>query len=122
MKLKKRAILICWLAMLTIISLDLVTTIIAIEMLGCGEMNPFASVLFEIGLIGYPLVLISYAMFFYIFLILLGGLYKYSYKKITNKKLSIESEIFGYCLIASVYVLMDFITILSNIMIIVQLI
>lgn len=122
MNVRNRALLICWLAMITILSLDLVTTIIGVEMLGATELNILASCLFQLGLVGYPLVLIVYAAFFYCALELLGLLYRASYRWITKIKLDIKTEIAAYCFVASGFVLLDFITIVRNIWVIFELI
>lgn len=122
MNVRNRALLICWLAMVTILSLDLVTTIIGVEMLGATEINQLVFRFLGLGLVGYLLVLIVYATFFYLALEFLGLLYRVSYRRVTGSKLNIEFEIAAYCFIASVFVLLDFITIVRNIWIIFELI
>ena len=115
---RTRAILICWLIMITILSFDLVTTIVGVEMLGAVEQNTFAKMLFDMGLFGYPLVLVCYAIFFLCNLIILGAIYRRLYYKIMYKEISISKEIVIYCIVASTYLLTDGITIAKNLMVI----
>ena len=119
MKPKHRAILICWLMMITIFSLDIVSTIIGIEFTGAYETNPFLSQIFSLGLIGYPLALIFYAGGFLFLLKSIGILCDFSYKGMTNKELNVESEIAVYCLVASVFVVLDLIAVISNFIVII---
>ncbi len=112
---KNRILLICWLSMVTIITLDLITTVIALEFCsGLAESNPFASLLFLFGLFGYFFALIFYALFFYLLLINVAGITKYLFEK-TGKEFKQEYEVLIYCMIAGVYIFLDLITILSNI-------
>ena len=115
---RTRAILICWLLMLTIISFDLVTTIVAVEMLGATEQNSFAARLFDIGLLGYLISLLFYAFLFLYTLIIIGGIYRGLYFRITHKEMSISKEIVVYCLVASSYLLLDIVTITGNLIVI----
>ena len=122
MNVRIRAILICWLLMVTVLSFDLVTTIIGVEMLGAVEQNTFANRLFDMGLFGYPLSLACYAVFFLCTLLILGGIYRRLYYRITYKDMSISNEIVVYCIVASVYWLTDVVTIASNLIVIWELI
>jgi len=108
-KMKNKPLFICWILMCSILTLDLITTVIGLS-LGAKEINPFAQNLFSFGNWGYFLTLIIYSLLFLSTLYLAGRLYeKTSYLcGIKGNKITM------YCLICTGYLLIDGITILNN--------
>lgn len=110
----KRIFLICWLSMVAIFTLDLITTVIGLEMFtGFYEVNAFGNLLYSFGLFGYLIDLLFMSGFFYVLLIFIAGAVKVLYN--STNKLKPEFENFIYCFIAGTYVCIDSIAIISNI-------
>lgn len=120
MKINKIIIGSC-LIIMTLITLDLLTTIIALEFFeGLDEANPISRSIFSLGDYGYLLALIFQWLFISIIVFSIVEFNKYFYLKLTNKVMSEELSNFLLILFVSCYSVLSLFTIISNIVLIIQ--
>jgi len=117
----ERGIIICWLIMMIIFIIDLITTIIGIN-LGATERNFIARYLFTFGNIGYIFTLIFGAITILIIFYSIIIIITFLYKKMVGEELPENLKIFMCCLFTSIYVLLELNTIINNIYVITLLI
>ena len=110
----KRVLLMCFLYILLILSIDILTTIIALEFFGATESNSIAAYLIStFGLFGYLftfLFIIGYLAFRLILLCYIFSLIYYSIYKVVNK----QHIILIIIIFSATYVFMDLLAILNN--------
>ena len=107
---ENKTLIICWAFMSFIFTIDFITTIIGVEVLGFFEQNIFANNFFGFGVFGYWAAYFVYLICFFSVL-MFSGIILNIISKAT--KVKIKTEVM-YCLICSFYIFIDGISILNN--------
>jgi len=117
----KKVILVCAILILMILSIDMITTVIAVN-LGAIEQNWIAERIFELGSIGYIIALFSIAFIVLSVLIIADKLSSAVYKNLFNEEFDIDKRRYFILMFSFIYVLLDIGVIIHNILVILELI
>ncbi len=120
MKKTTKHLIIAWLILMIILTIDMITTVEGIK-LGAEEANPIGAFFFSFGNIGYIYALIFGGIVVFAMLSLLVKLCNWIYEKREKKKMSNKFKILIYYLFTSILILLESWVIWHNIKIIINL-
>jgi len=114
---KHKNLIIVWILMMLISTIDLITTIIALD-LGAREINPIGRWFFQFGFFGFVSSWLFMSVFLLTIIFLIVMLCDLIYIALEKKELTKKQCSFLYSMLATIYIILILTTIESNIRII----